>query len=115
MSERAANQQVVFQAGAPALTMNNGQAEDCATQNETVKKLIEALKLQKLGLTVKPKSSPIDLLRSARALELASKDIDGLTLSGADLEEDTSRKRRLLRVRRVSRRARRSDEEVKWA
>jgi hypothetical protein len=115
LSKRVASQQVVFQAGASASTMNNGQAEDCAAQNETVEKLIEALKLQKLGLTVKPRSSPIDLLCSARALELAFKEIDLLTLGGADLVAKASRKRRSLRVKGVSRRARRSDEEVKWA
>jgi len=48
-----------------------------------------------LGLTVKPRSSPADRLRSARALELAAKVIDGLTSSNADVENDSRKRRRL--------------------
>jgi hypothetical protein len=64
---------------------------DMPTLSEAIRRLVE------LGLTVKPKSTPTDPLRSKRASELAEKVIDSLTLGGVDVEEKASRKRRLLK------------------
>ena len=58
---------------------------------ETIRRLVE------LGLTVgaKPKQAPF--ARSARAKELASKAIDGLTAGVPDSDETAGRKRRLIK------------------
>jgi hypothetical protein len=65
---------------------NNG-----VTRSEAIRRLVE------LGLTVKPRSAPTERLRAARGSERASKAIDRITPGGANMDEQATRKRRLLK------------------
>jgi hypothetical protein len=66
-------------------------AANNASRSEAFRTLVE------LGLTVgaKPKQAPVP--RAARAKELASKAIDGLTAGAPDNDETAGRKRRLIK------------------